>query len=209
MLTHKYDSCFMQNVLRVVQIKGFVRTLERTDLPLLGEFDWISCFEKKYSWNCCHTVYSNFILDLDFRLRLGRVGQPVHAGGPRFPILCRNIFNRGRESYLGVTSQDWTDLLNREKVLGHNIQQHSAKSQLIWSEKELIDDIVYYHIYIQCYFDLECSFVQWDSRIRNFSLIFQLYEDMNFSLIQSSCRSRPMMNYFEISARNPTFECAH
>jgi len=29
----------MQNVLRVVQIKGFVRTLERTDFPLLGEFD--------------------------------------------------------------------------------------------------------------------------------------------------------------------------
>ena len=38
-LRHKNDSSFMQNVLRVVQIKGFVRTLERTDFPLLGEFD--------------------------------------------------------------------------------------------------------------------------------------------------------------------------
>ena len=66
----------MQNVLRVVQIKGFVRTLERTDFPLLGEFDWISCFEKKYSWNCCHTVYPKLILDLDFRLRPRSVGQP-------------------------------------------------------------------------------------------------------------------------------------
>ena len=140
MLTHNNDSCFMQNVLRVVQIKGFVRTLERTDFPLLGEFDWISCFEKKYSWNCCHTVYSKLILDLDFRL-----------------------FFRTPVSQSGLQG-----LAESLKVLDHNIQQHSAKNQLIWSEKELIDDIVYYHIYIQCYFDLECTFVQWDSRIRNF-----------------------------------------